>query len=93
MVGRDLVNLRSLNEPNSFFAVDLGEERFLLPSAYTIRNRNSSSHVLLSWNLIGSSDRKNFEILDTRCFRSKDIELDYQLENERNQLKVKKKLF
>ena len=39
-VGRNLVNLRTENEENSFFGVDLGENRTLVPTAYSIRNRN-----------------------------------------------------
>ena len=88
LVGRDLVNLRTLNEPFSYFGVDLGEDRFIMPTGYTIRNRNSSSHVLLNWTLEGTNDKVNFEILDRRIFKSSDIEIDYNLEKQRNQLKV-----
>ena len=87
-VGRNLVNLRTLNEENSFFGVDLGEERFLIPSAYSIRNRNSSSHVMLCWNLEGSNDKMNFEVLDTRIFSNNTSAKYHQnLEKERNLLK------
>ena len=87
-VGRNLVNLRTLNEENSFFGVDLGEERFLIPSAYSIRNRNSSSHVMLCWNLEGSNDKMNFEVLDTRIFSNNTNSKYHQnLEKERNLLK------
>lgn len=88
LVGRNLVNLRTLNEFNSFFGVDLGEDRFLIPTAYTLRNRNSSSHVLLNWVLEGSNDKIQFEILDSRSFKSNNLEKDEKLENERIQLKV-----
>lgn len=87
-VGRELINLRTLNEPYSFFGVDLGEDRYLIPSAYTIRNRNSSSHVMLNWSLEGSNDKLNFEVLDTRCFKNNDLHLDNKLERDRNQIKV-----
>ena len=87
-VGRNLVNLRTLNEENSFFGVDLGEERFLIPSAYSIRNRNSSSHVMLCWNLEGSNDKINFEVLDTRIFSNNtNAKYHQSLEKERNLLK------
>ena len=85
-VGRNLVNLRTENEENSFFGVDLGENRYLIPSCYSIKNRNSSSHVMLCWNLEGSNDKINYEILDTRIFGGlKDY--NDKLEKERNLLK------
>jgi hypothetical protein len=37
-VGRNLVNLRTENEENSFFGVDLGKNRTLVPTAYSLRN-------------------------------------------------------
>ena len=87
-VGRNLVNLRTENEENSFFGVDLGSNRTLVPSAYSIRNRNSSSHVMLCWNLEASNDRINFEILDTRIFsNTNNPKIHQKLEKERNLLK------
>ena len=87
-VGRNLVNLRTENEENSFFGVDLGNNRNLVPSAYSIRNRNSSSHVMLCWNLEASNDRINFEILDTRIFSNRNNpKIHQKLEKERNLLK------
>ena len=67
-VGREIVNLCTENEENSFFGVDLGPNRNLLPTLYSIRNRDSSSNVLLNWNLQGSNDKINFAILDKRIF-------------------------
>ena len=84
-VGRNLVNLRTQNEENSFFGIDLGPERFLIPSCYSIKNRNASSHVMLCWNLEGSNDKINFEILDTRIFTHNNN--NRNLEKERNMLK------
>lgn len=49
LVGREVVNFSTLNEPFSYIGVDLGEERYLFPTAYTIRNRNSSTYVMLNW--------------------------------------------
>ena len=87
-VGRNLVNLRTENEENSFFLVDLGENRTLVPTVYSLRNRNSSSHVMLCWNLEASNDKINFEILDTRIFcNSNNSQLNKKLEKERNLLK------
>ena len=87
-VGRNLVNLRTENEENSFFGVDLGNNRTLVPTAYSLRNRNSSSHVMLCWNLEASNDRINFEILDTRIFsNTNNPKIHQKLEKERNLLK------
>jgi len=85
-VGRNLVNLRTENEEFSYFGVDLGKNRKLLPSAYSLRNRNSSTHVLLCWELEGSNDKINFEILDTRIFWSENYDMNKKLERERNLL-------
>ena len=71
-VGRENVNLMTENEENSFLGVDLGLNRNLIPALYSIKNRDSSSNVLLSWNLQGSNDKIKFEILDSRNFVEKD---------------------
>ena len=67
-VGRNIANLCTENEENSFFGVDLGPNRYLLPTLYSIRNRDSSSNVLLNWDLQGSNDKIHFTILDKRRF-------------------------
>ncbi|MCQ2816984.1 MAG: hypothetical protein MJ252_06940 [archaeon] len=86
-VGREIVNLRTNNEENSFFGVDLGEERFLIPTSYSLRNRNSTSHVLLCWSLEGSNDGVNYNTLDTRIFYSRsNPKFRKNLEEERNEL-------
>jgi len=41
----------------------------LLPSAYSLRNRNSSSNVLLNWRLEASNDLVNWICLDVRTHR------------------------
>ena len=69
-IGRNVVNLYTENEENSFFGVDLGPNRYLLPTLYSIRNRDSSLNVLLNWDLQGSNDKINFTILDKRRFNS-----------------------
>ena len=45
IAGRVATNCRTLNEPLSFFGVDLGPDRVFLPTCYTIRNRNISSYA------------------------------------------------
>jgi len=71
----------------SFFGVDLGEDRFIVPTCYSIKNRNSSSHVMLCWILQGSNDKVNFVTLDTRIFSSNDVKVNNSLEKERSLLK------
>lgn len=78
IVGRQVVNCRTLNEPFSFFGVDLGEGRFLIPTCYSIRNRNSSTHVLMNWHMEASNDKVNWVILDRRIYLSDN--LNYNLE-------------
>ena len=88
-VGRSLKNLRTNNEENSFFGVDLGQERYLIPSAYSLKNRNSSSHVLMCWSLEGSNDNSNYEVIDTRIFYSRtNAKYRQNLEKERNELQT-----
>lgn len=87
LVNRELVNLRTQNEPNSYFGIDIGQDRQLIPSCYSIMNRASSSHVMLCWQLEASTDRVNFEVLDTRIFLTNDISMNAELEKERNMLK------
>ena len=43
IVGRQTTNCRTLNEPMSFFGLDLGLDRGFLPTCYTWRNRSISS--------------------------------------------------
>lgn len=87
LVNRELVNLRTLNEPQSYFGVDLGKDRRLIPSCYTIMNRASPSHVLLNWEFEASNDGVTYEVLDTRIFLTNDLKINQELEKERNQLK------
>ena len=47
---------------------DLGPNRFLEPTCYTIRNRMSSSYVMLNWILEGSINSKYWHILDKRLY-------------------------
>jgi len=90
-VGRKLANLSTENEENSFFGVDLGPERYLIPTSYSIRNRDSDTNVLLCWNFQGSNDKINFEILDKRIFMSeKDEKLNDKTRKCRHMLKKPK---
>jgi len=87
LVGRKCVNLRTLNEPFSFFGVDLGEGRKILPTCYTIMNRNSSTHVLMNWHFEGSNDKLNWTILDRRVYMpsqldSGDVQENYQVDDD-----------
>lgn len=66
LVGRHATNCRTQNEPMSYFGVDLGAERKLLPTVYTIRNRNSATFVMLNWHFEASNDGQNWTLLDRR---------------------------
>ena len=66
ILGRSLVNCHTLNEPFSFFGLHLTAGRRLLPTCYSIRNRDSDNYVLLSWRFEGSNDLVNWQLLDTR---------------------------
>lgn len=50
----------------SFMGVDLGEDRFIYPTAYTIRNRNSTTYVMLNWVIEASVDGNHFIPIDKR---------------------------
>ena len=90
-VGRKFTNLSTENEENSFFGVDLGPERYLVPSSYSIKNRDSDTNVLLCWNFQGSNDKINFEILDKRIFMSEtDEKLNDKTRKYRHMLKKPK---
>lgn len=43
---------------------------------------------MFNWILEGSSDKLNFEILDSRSFKSNDFEYNSKYERERSQMKV-----
>ena len=89
-VGRNIVNLCTDNEENSFLGVDLGPDRSLIPTLYSIRNRDSSSNVLLNWCLQGSNDKINYEILDKRIFNSEDNNIKDKYKQYKNLLKEPK---
>jgi len=88
-VGRDCVNCRTLNEPDSFMGVDLGVGRFLIPTCYTIRNRNSNHHVLLNWVLEASVDTKEWFVIDKRTHFTEDAEFNRMTAATREDLKQK----
>jgi len=64
---RQQVNIRSNNIPNSFFGVDLQSDRLLMLTGSCLKNRNSTSHCLVSWVIEGSMEKEGtWEPLDTR---------------------------
>ena len=86
LVGRALVNCRTLNAPNSFMGVDLGLDRFLIPSCYTIRNRDSARHTMLNWLFEGSVDGHAWYILDKRIHKTDDPAFNKIMEKERQMI-------
>lgn len=51
-----------------------------------MRNRNSTTHVLLNWHFEASNDMVNWTLLDRRIFQSGDTEWDNQFEDDRRDL-------
>jgi E3 ubiquitin-protein ligase HECTD1 len=86
IAGRFVVNCRTLNEPFSFFGVDLGIGRLLAPSCYSLRNRNSTTHVLLNWHFEGSVDRVNWVLLDRRIYLSENEKYNQSVAAEQQNL-------
>ena len=86
-LSRSSNNLRTGNEPSSYLGIDIGS-RYLLPTAYTLRNRNSKSHVCFNWQLEASRDKVNWQMLDRRIHYTGDDSYDYTFENDRNGLKT-----
>ena len=66
VLGREIGNTHTVNQPFSFFGLQLGLGRRLLPACYSIRNRKSENYVLLSWRFEASNDLVNWQLLDTR---------------------------
>jgi len=66
IAGRAAVNLRTENVVNSYFGVDFLGSRLLICSGYSLRSRDSSSHIPLSWEFQGSRDAKEWETIDKR---------------------------
>jgi E3 ubiquitin-protein ligase HECTD1 len=80
-VGRNVTNCRTHNEPYSFYGVDLGKDRCLMPTVYTIRNRNSTTHVMMNWTFEGSNDKVDWFELDRRTHMTGRAEEDAMLED------------
>ena len=60
----------------------------LISTSYSIKNRNSSGHVMLCWNSEGSNDKVNYEVIDKRIFQNTlNEKFNQSLEKERNLLK------
>ena len=80
ILGRQVGNCRTENEPFSYYGVDLGEGRRLLPTCYSIRNGIMTTNVMLSWQFEGSNDSVYWTALDRRHYLtgspSEDVELE-----------------
>lgn len=61
-------------------------KRYLIPSCYTLRNRDSTKHVLLNWIFEGSTDFKTWFILDKRIHQTEDPNYNCMMEKERTML-------
>lgn len=80
------MNCRTGNEPFSYFGLDLGEGRQLLPTCYSIRNRNITTHVMLNWHFEGSNDKVNWTVLDRRLYLTGNPSEDVNFEDEKKLL-------
>lgn len=67
-VGRVVTNCRTSNEKDSYFGIDIGQERQFLPTCYTIRNRGSTTNCLMNWQFEVSNDNVNWLVLDRRVY-------------------------
>jgi len=76
-----------MNEPFSSMGVDLGHNRYLIPTSYTIRNRMSTRFVMLNWIFDASIDGKKWFSLDKRIYMTQDQQYNKRVENERKLLK------
>lgn len=85
-VGRIATNCRTQNDANSYFGVDLGDGRRILPTCYTIRNRNSTSHCLMNWQFEVSNDKVNWQVLDRRIYMTGVTEDDLQFVDVQKEL-------
>jgi hypothetical protein len=86
IVGRYSVNCRTLNEPYSFFGIDLGVGRQLAPTCYSLKNRNSETHVLMNWHFEASNDRVDWVLLDRRIYLSESAQFNKEVEAEQRLL-------
>ena len=60
--GRDPARMVLDDVPNSFFCVDLLDNR-CVPSAYSLRHYNKDGHCLRFWKLLGSTNGSSWEML------------------------------
>ena len=63
-----------MNQPFAFFGFKFQFGRRFLPTCYSLRNRFSTSYVMLSWRFEGSNDMINWQLLDTRYHDMHDSE-------------------
>lgn len=56
--------------------VDLGQNRYLIPKMYSIRNRDTLKHVLLNWYLEASQDQTKWYVIDKRIHLSNDEKIN-----------------
>ena len=57
-----------------------------MPTCYSIRNRNITTHVLLNWHFEGSNDRFNWTVLDRRLYSTGNPAEDEGYEEEKKML-------
>lgn len=68
--------------------VDLSEQRFFLPTYYSIRNIDSVKYVAFNWIFEASLDGTNWHILDKRIHLSQNEKEMLSKKEERKKLLV-----
>ena len=89
-VGRSAQNCRTEDEAFSFMGVDIGQERRICPTYYTLRNRDQLTHILRNWKFEASANGLNWNVLDVRIYQADSLDnSQHTLDNEHKELKQK----
>ena len=89
-VGRSAHNCRTEDQPHSFMGIDIGQERRICPSYYTLRNRDQLTHSLRNWKFEGSVEGLKWDVLDVRIYQSDKFDVNQQaLDSEHKELRQK----
>ena len=87
-VGRSATNCRTEDDPFSFMGVDIGRQRLLMPTFYSIRNWNQTTHILKNWKFEGSVDGAKWDVLDVRIYQADTMDQEQiALDNEHKDLR------
>jgi len=89
-VGRSAQNCRTEDVPFSFMGVDIGQDRRICPTYYTLRNRDQITHILRNWKFEASADGHKWDVLDVRIYQADTFDPNqHALDNEHKDLRQK----